>query len=109
MTDNKQERPVELLCSDECARGLNETIATSRETDLTVTSSAVNYMGPGAAAGTQVLVLTWETVSGGFGELTIYLNDAGEVEIDSERMSKEFVKSVLAKWVDQIAEDGKLT
>ena len=109
MTESKEEPTVELLCSDECAKALNETISTGREADLTVSNVAVNYIGPLVDGCSQGLVLTWETVSGGFGELAIYFNETGEVEIDSERMSGDFVKSVLAKWVDQIAAAGRLT
>jgi hypothetical protein len=44
-------------------------------------------------------VVTWGTESAGFGNITFY-KKKGKIHCESEAMSKEFVKEVLAKLVD---------
>ncbi len=45
------------------------------------------------------MVIEWGTVSAGFGELTLTIRD-GKLYMDTESMSRDFVKAVLAKLVD---------
>jgi hypothetical protein len=44
--------------------------------------------------------IQWSSQSLGFGEVSFY-NQDGQITVDSECMSKEFVKALLAKMVDK--------
>ena len=61
--------------------------------DFTVTDAKVSQFEK------NWLVIEWGTVSAGFGELTLTVRD-GKLYFDTESMSREFVKAVLAKLVD---------
>ncbi len=75
-----------------------------RNPDLTVTEARlVSAWGPWDRNEGGILI-EWSTVSAGFGELSIVRNKDGTVKIDSESMSRDFVKSVLAKLVDDAVE-----
>lgn len=43
----------------------------------------------------------WTTVSAGFGSISVFIDKDGQLRCDNEGMSKEFVKKVLCKLVDE--------
>ena len=49
--------------------------------------------------------LRWQSVSAGWGSLTIYVGDDGKLHADTEAMGPNFCKSVLAKLVDDMIVD----
>jgi hypothetical protein len=53
----------------------------------------------GLDCGKNYFIVTWGTVSAGFGELTFYKKD-GKIKVDTEAMGNRFCKEVLAKLVD---------
>lgn len=113
-----EDTPVEIVinASDECVEGIVSTLRTEKlrrktvEADFTVT--AVKLGGffeyqddppsldeQGERRVNKGFTLNWETKSAGFGELAI-CEESGEVICDNEAMGPDFVKEVLAKWVD---------
>ena len=44
--------------------------------------------------------LYWESLDIGFGQIDMFYNDELKFTIDSEHMSREFIKAVLCKLVD---------
>lgn len=77
---------------DECLSGLGESLSGRTPADFTVTNVAVEGFNGG-------LLLSWETKTAGFGQLSIW-SDGTTVDMDTEAMGPAFVKSVLAKVVD---------
>lgn len=53
----------------------------------------------------QGMKIQWSSDSMGFGEVTFEVTD-GKVSIDTEAMSKDFVKALLSRMVDKIIPDG---
>lgn len=53
------------------------------------------------------MVISWSATVG-WGELTIYHTEGGGIEIDSECMSKEFVKQVLEAYTRYILDKGEI-
>lgn len=49
----------------------------------------------------QGFTVSWGAKDIGFGELTLKQHEDGRVELDTEAMSKDFVKAVFAKLVEQ--------
>lgn len=93
MSSDTDDRPdVDLLASDECVAGIEASLSGRDERDFTVTRLTVDGFNGG-------LLLRWETKSAGWGELTISCRE-GKVDMDTEAMGPDFVKSVLAKMVD---------
>ncbi len=73
--------------------------------DFTVVEAAVSFWGPhheGGRGNQGGVEIAWATASAGFGSLTLYLGDDGNLKVDSERMGKDFCKAVLAKLIDSI-------
>ncbi len=68
--------------------------------DFTVTSATVTRTFK------QGFEVSWSTVSAGFGMLTIWTDDDGNIKADMEGMSKNFCKEVLAKLIDQIPSEA---
>lgn len=46
------------------------------------------------------LEVTWQTVSAGFGGFYFWIDSAGKLRVDTEGMSKDFVKRALCALVD---------
>jgi hypothetical protein len=90
--------PFELLASDECVAGIGKRLRDGGKADFTVTNVTLRYMGH------ESVIVAWETVSAGFGEVTLYRR-GGKLRCDSEAMGPDFVKAVLAKLVDGAAFD----
>ena len=42
-------------------------------------------------------IVTWGTVSAGFGELTLHVDKEGKVSLDTETMGREFAQAVFQK------------
>lgn len=99
---------VEVAGSPECVQGIVDTMQGKREADFTVKRAQFKFAGVAERNERAVYVVSiaWETVSAGFGELTIFFDPEGQLSFDSERMSPAFVKAVLAKLVDQAVESG---
>jgi hypothetical protein len=70
----------------------------ARKPDFTVTEATVTTFDKGW------FVIQWGTVSAGFGETTFMMRD-GKLFCDTECMSRNFVKAVLAKLVDDTPMD----
>ena len=71
-----------------------------KKPDFTVTSAKLDCAGIDEGEGRGPwFVITWSTVSGGFGETTFFFKNE-KLCCDSESMSKKFVKDVLCKLVD---------
>jgi hypothetical protein len=49
--------------------------------------------------------LRWQTASAGFGEVRFYRGEDGRVHCENECMSRDFVKSVLMRLVDDAVWD----
>jgi hypothetical protein len=86
------------------------TISLSGSPDFTITGArVVTFWGAweredpdGTIRGNKGgIEVSWRTVSAGFGTITVVLNNDGKVEIDSEGMSKDFVKQVFCKLIDE--------
>jgi len=72
----------------------------NRKPDFTVTHVRLKGAWRNTDNNSQGFVLGWETVSAGFGELTIYIDNDNKLYCDSETMGKEFIKSVFNKFVE---------
>ena len=73
--------------------------------DFTLVKVEAAFWGPWEQAGYSSkggVELSWQTVSAGFGGLTLSLGPNGEFRVDNEGMSKEFCREVLLKWFDSI-------
>jgi hypothetical protein len=95
MSDDKipgSDLPLELLASEQCLEGIGKTLKGGKA-DFTVTHASIRYMDEHA------LVVEWETVSAGFGEVTFY-REGEQLFCETECMGPDFVKAVLAKLVD---------
>ncbi len=88
-----EREPVIVLASEECQAAVADTMEGKRKPDFTVTkvSQAFHKWG---------LALSWETVSAGFGELSIFTDEQGRLAVDTEAMGKEFAVNVLVKWLE---------
>lgn len=86
--------------SDECIVGLVGTKMRGGKPDFTVTRVRTDRCEK------NYLVLQWETVSAGFGELVFKKIDDCLVCIDNEAMSKRFIKDVFNKLVDDMEMPG---
>ncbi len=95
MADEETETPVVVLASDECAAAVVETMKGEGKPDFTVTAAKVSFHE-------NAMVVSWETVSAGFGEISFYYDDDGVLTCDTECMSTEFVGSVLAKVAESV-------
>lgn len=91
MTDSKNT----WAASDKALKGLGETLQKGVKPDFTVTAATLRDAWDGG------FIIAWETVSAGFGELTVS-RSKGKVVLDSERMGKEFCKAVFAKFVEGV-------
>jgi hypothetical protein len=98
---------VTIEASPEAVAGVVTAAQGKRDFDFTVTAARITAFYP------TCVVIAWETVSAGFGELTFYYAPKcaeveftepreGEVKVDAEAMSPRFVKEVLAKLVDTL-------
>jgi hypothetical protein len=67
--------------------------------DFTVTDVVLTHI---SATG---LGFDWQTKSAGFGHLSFYLKNDGW-HMETEHMDDDFVKAVLAKWVETVKRDG---
>lgn len=79
--------------SEECQVAVVETFEGKREPDFTVTKATPTFSSRG-------LFIAWETVSAGFGELSIFPDEDGRIVVDSEAMGKGFVAEVLVKMLE---------
>lgn len=96
-----EDETVVIEASDEAVAGIAESLRTGRF-DFTVTAARI------AGAGTNDqgpwVEIAWETVSAGFGSLTFFTQD-GKLRMDTEAMSRDFVREVLLKLIDVAVED----
>ena len=89
-TDDK----VAILASDKCLAGVMEMLRNNSEPDFTVTAATLSDAGKSEQG--PYAVISWETVSAGFGTLTFYFED-GKLKMDNEAMGDTFVAQVLLK------------
>lgn len=94
MSEEKSEPQVVVLASEECQAGIAETFDGKRKPDFTVTKATPTFTKRG------VVIIAWETVSAGFGEVTLALDENGQLVCDSEAMSREFVAKVFVKLLE---------
>ena len=98
--DQAKTASVVINASDECLQGVLSIFTKKGKADFTVT--AVRFAGFFEYEGNKGFALEWETKSAGFGELAI-CEESGKIVCDNEAMSADFIKAVLAKWVDGMA------
>ena len=75
-----------------------------RDPDFTITNVKLHCAGKNRHSDGSFLV-QWETVSAGFGTTTFYIKK-GKVHCDNETMSRNFLKTVLNKLVDDAILDS---
>jgi hypothetical protein len=92
MAENEEETTLVIEASNEAVAGIVEHIHTGAKPDFTVTAAHFNAAGIGTDG--PYAVISWETKSAGFGELTLSHKD-GKLHIDTEAMSERFVIEVL--------------
>lgn len=83
MTDD-----LKINASDEALEGLGRSLA-GEKPDFTLTRAHIESMWDDG------MCIHWETVSAGFGELTLYRDDQGQWAWDTEGMNRKFVSEVL--------------
>jgi hypothetical protein len=50
-------------------------------------------------------ILYWSEPGIGFGEFVFYKDEDGNIHCDSETMSKEFLKKIFARFIDEVIFD----
>ncbi len=85
---------VKVNASDAVLSGLGERLRKRGPPDFRVTEATLGASGRG------YFVVNWGTVSAGFGQLTMYKNEEGELEVDTEAMGRSFCVEVLTKLFD---------
>jgi hypothetical protein len=87
--------------SEECMARMGK----DKKPDFTVTNVRLKMAWHNTDSNIQGFILGWETVSAGFGELTVYIDKTGKLYCDSEGMGKEFIKNVFSK-LTELLPDG---
>ena len=75
--------------------------AEGRKPDFTVTGACLERVQQGSSELPTVVTVAWETASAGFGELSIVQHTDGRIALDTEGMSADFCKRVLARLIDE--------
>ena len=82
----------------------NRAAVISTKPDFTVVKATVESFWGKNERNDGGMVVSWQTVSAGFGELTVYMKD-GQLRAETECMSKQFCKEVLNKLFDNCNTD----
>jgi hypothetical protein len=101
MPGKKKPSKIIMNCSKECLTSLDNRMKRGGKPDFTVTRATLDSAWSSKKHGHFGFVVTWETKSAGFGELTICVDKkTGKLQYDSEAMTTRFCKEVLAKLLD---------
>jgi len=73
--------------------------------DYTVTEAAIQAAWE--HDGGKGIIVTWGTVSAGFGELTLHIDGDGKLTLDTETMGREFAQAVFKKLLDDAETDNE--
>jgi hypothetical protein len=100
---------VKMQAPEECVAEMMKTAKTRRKPDFTVTNAELStaWNCDISTDNSEGVVIRWESKSAGFGEITIQKSIEGEMTIDAECMSKDFVKAVFNKLIDQLMPEKK--
>lgn len=69
------------------------------EDRLVVTEAVISGFGPKA------FVIDWATKGAGFGQLSIYIDETGQLRCDTETMGRAFAQEVLSKLLESAVID----
>lgn len=111
LVEKLSESGLALDASPECVANMAVLKGAGAKPDFTVTrvylkaTWEANDIPGDIAQGNRGFILGWETVSAGFGELTVWSCPEGNF-CETEGMSKRFVREVLAKFAESLEVAG---